>query len=452
MSEILSILDANDLTDAGKAKLFAFKRDLGELKTFVSGLRQAMLSDSRVLVSEDKPSGLDCANYLPSSSMRGESGCRHWECRIPKIRTLARYVALYCDRAVIPVKLAAPGAGRGQFSEALERMEVAGIVGGIIELRPLIEAELATLVPEELHFCKEHWDQEVPDYKRIVAAAKKLAKKNSDRFTVRYRPPERMHDSASLVFRGPEDYLEHGKIITVLDSIPRWIGDKKSGQGFLLPKETVRERGLVLDFFLRIANDALLQSYFGTAFNARYVTDLAGEADFFTTLYKNDELSRQTAALCARLTHTVPLMNDVPIKTILTLRRNEPEAFQNYRSTLTGIVRTHIRNGKPVTDSEAKEIYLDVLKPQLDALQVQAETARRTPLRKGALRVVATSALIGLGIYSGILPSHVADLVKTIGGFSVTKDLADTFLAIQRNPPEIRNNNLYFLLRLKQEA
>jgi hypothetical protein len=142
----------------------------------------------------------------------------------------------------------------------------------------------------------------------------------------------------------------------------------------------------------------------------------------------------------------------VPVRTILKLRASEAEAFQSYRSTLTGIVRNHVGTGKSVGEAEAKEIYLDVLKPTLDALQVQATNIRKNQFKKGILKAAASSVLIGLGIYGGVLPSQLADLVKAIGGFSVAKDLAETFGAIEKNPTEVRNHNLYFLLRLKQEG
>jgi hypothetical protein len=83
---------------------------------------------------------------------------------------------------------------------------------------------------------------------------------------------------------------------------------------------------------------------------------------------------------------------------------------------------------------------------------VQAKNIRRDQLKRGLLKVAAASVVVGLGLYSGILPSQLADLCKTIGGFSVAKDLAETFGAIERNPKEIRNHNLYFLLRLQQRS
>lgn len=308
-------------------------------------------------------------------------------------------------------------------------------------------------MPEELHFCKKHWDEAVPQRKDIVEVAEALARANAHRFRFTYEGRQVGRRLVpSFIVKGPEDYIEHGSIMRLLNSVPAWIGRATRSRKFRVPFETVRKRNLALPFFMSIANDAFLQSYFGLAFNARYVTDLPGEAEFFRTMNAHDELSRVTASLCAHLTHAIPILQDIPIEVILKVRQDEPEAFRAYRSTLTGIVRDYVRRGTSVTDREAADIYLDLLKPQLDALELQATNLRRAQIRSGLLKVVASSAVIGLGIYSGLLPAQLVDLVKAIGGFSVATDLAETIGAMQKNPTAIRNHNLYFLLRLKQRT
>jgi hypothetical protein len=51
-----------------------------------------------------------------------------------------------------------------------------------------------------------------------------------------------------------------------------------------------------------------------------------------------------------------------------------------------------------------------------------------------------------------VLPAHLVDLIKAVGGVNVAKDLADAFNSLESNPPEVRNSNLYFVLRLKQSS
>ena len=449
MDRTLSILDANDLITVEKVQHFAMNRELKELESFTEGMRQAMTDDARLR----KPIKvtLDQANYLPSSSLRGDSGCVNWKCRLPKIRRLARYVALYCDTAVIPVRFPSVEEKCDHSAEVLNRLHILSVVLGLMELRPVLESGMAVLVPEDIHLCREHWHEAVPQYDDIMAAARSLANKNAKKFSVTYYP-QTLNKPANFEYTGPEEYLEHGTIRTLLDTVPEWLHETASHRPVKLSQQTIRSRGLVLRIFLRMANDALLQEYFGAAFDARYATDAVAEAEFFQTVYESDELAMRTAALCAHLSHTIPLMSDVPIRTIIKIRRSEPEAFENYKSTLTKIIKEYSTGDRPVTSKEAGQIYLDLLKPQLDQLAVQAENIRRDQLKRGLLKVAAASVVVGLGLYSGILPSQLADLCKTIGGFSVAKDLAETFGAIERNPKEIRNHNLYFLLRLKQRS
>jgi hypothetical protein len=150
------------------------------------------------------------------------------------------------------------------------------------------------------------------------------------------------------------------------------------------------------------------------------------------------------------LTHSIPLLGNVPLKTILKIRRQEPDAFANYRSALASIVKDHVAHGGLVGLKEAKEIYQDILQPRLLDLRTQAKNFQRASLRSGTLKVAVTSALVGIGIYTGILPSDITRLVTLIGGFNVAKDLTETLGKIGQEPEQIRNHNLYFLLRLQR--
>jgi len=413
----------------------------------MEGLREALVEEGHGGFPVTGSSSLDQANYLPSSSFRGGSGCIHWNCRIPKIRNLARYATLYCDKAIVPISLR--WEEENEKSEWLDCVRFGGSLCALLELSPLIECGLVVPVSEELQFCKTHWREIVPGSDRILANADNFAALKASKFRV-YFSAHKETRTAYLNIVGPEEYLNHGSAGLVLRSIPRWLSKQSKERSVRISISTVRKHNLLSPIFRAMANDALLQTYFGKAFNARYVTDMPGEAEFFQTLNKGDALAIQTAALCARLTHTIPLLDEVPLETVMKVRRDDPLAFQNYRSTLTGIVKTYVREGRTVGKKEAAEIYQDILEPRLVALQTQAKNPRRTALKKGLLKAVASSALVGIGIYSGILPSNVRELVTAIGGFNVARDLAETLGAIEANPGEVRNHNLYFLLRLKQ--
>ncbi len=89
--------------------------------------------------------------------------------------------------------------------------------------------------------------------------------------------------------------------------------------------------------------------------------------------------------------------------------------------------------------------------PRIHSLEAQAKNQRRSKVRDAIVKGLASCAVVALGMYGGIA-SHFADVLKTGGGISFAKDLAEAIGAITRNPSEVRNNNLYFLLRLRQST
>jgi hypothetical protein len=452
MDNLLSILDTNGLTNHARAQEWVHNSASSEIVSLIEGLREAMLQASSAL-SQNTERSLDRADFLPSSSLRGSSGCALWDCRAKKIRILSRYIALYCDLAVIPINFDWDYATSEKHQDISSRLSVLASISALIELRPLIEGGLVVVVPEGLRLCKEHWEKAVPGHEKIVNSAIKLCASQAKRFGATYKPFTAGTTRIACVdFTGPDEYIAHGKISRLFTCFPKWVPSKRQLRRWKIPQSTVIKENLVLPFFMPMANDALLQSYFGTTYNARYVTDLPGELEFYRLLSGRDILAEQTASLCARLTHSVPIMEDIPLTTILRTRREDPEAFQNYRSAISGIVKNYVRGGHVVGDHEAREIYSDLLKPQLDALEVKAKNVRRSQVKKGLLRVAATTAVMGLGIYSGLLPSELADLVKAVGGFGVARDLVETVASLKDEAPEVRNHNLYFLLRLKSKS
>lgn len=61
-----------------------------------------------------------------------------------------------------------------------------------------------------------------------------------------------------------------------------------------------------------------------------------------------------------------------------------------------------------------------------------------------------TTAVVAIGVHSGLLPNQLEQIVKAIGGLKVLAEVAETVASVQKNPLAVRNSNLYFLLKLRQ--
>ena len=449
--QTLSILDAHYFSDVAAVDDFCRRCSFRDVVNLAEGIAHSIRDSAQPVQQSSAQSGIDKANFLPSSSFRGSSGCELWDCRSRKVHLLARYAALYCDNVIVPVDFEGACQETRDAFHPMTRASIASRLSEIVALRPLIETGIVALVPEKLYFCEAHWQEAVPEHQRILKTAEKLARANVGKFTVSYEPQMvEGHHAGMLNFRGPEDYLEHGQMSRFISPPPSWLPKRLSSGKIQLSRELIRKKRVVVPLFQDIANDALLHAYFGPLFNARYVTDNGGEAEFFQVLNARDRLGMRSAELCARLTHVVPMFQDVPLHAVLKLRRDEPEAFESYRSTLTKIVRDHVRDGKGVSSSEAKDIYLDLLKPELNALETTAKNLRRARMKESVLKVAAASTVVGLAVYGGLPSTQLLDFIKTVGGISVAKDLAEILGALQKNPTAVRNHNLYFMLRVKQ--
>jgi hypothetical protein len=68
-------------------------------------------------------------------------------------------------------------------------------------------------------------------------------------------------------------------------------------------------------------------------------------------------------------------------------------------------------------------------------------------VRKTVAGTAAVSAAVGIGVFSGMIPSAL-ERVFQIGGIALAGKLGDLLGAIEKYPAEVRSHNMYFLLKL----
>jgi hypothetical protein len=140
------------------------------------------------------------------------------------------------------------------------------------------------------------------------------------------------------------------------------------------------------------------------------------------------------------------------VRTILKVRGSERDAFLQYRAALNSIVDDYIKQRKVVGKKEAKEIYSDILLPEVLKLNSEAKAVRRSAIKRAAAKSLIAAGVVGLGVFGGFLPTQLAEVIKTVGGIGLARELGEAFASVEKNPTQIRNSNFYFLLRLSQEA
>jgi hypothetical protein len=394
----------------------------------------------------------DPFNFVASASIRGDFGCFNWDCRLVKTRLLARYAALYTDKTVVPLPL---GIFRGSEDEFGVRDFLGGTILCVQHLRPLVEAGIVEFARREFPYCRHHLHRALPAYANIEKTARKLYLENEHLFSVYGQPPEdREDDQPSFKIEGPREFLEHGTMWKITGEIPDWLKNwhlQECERKF--SKSMLRRSRLVASIFDELAQDLAVEQVLGLKYDAKYLTNLSGEAMMLSRFSSQDDyFDHCREVLCEELSHAVPLLEELPLRTILKVRAQEYDAFINYRAALNSIITGYIKERKTVGKKEAKEIYADILLPEVLKLNSQARAVRRSAVKRAAAKTLIAAGVVGLGVFGGFLPTQLAEVIKTVGGIGLVRELGEAFASIERNPSEIRNHNFYFLLRLNQEA
>jgi len=420
-----------------------------EYETILYCLHHALLEDTAETRTSSHERGLDQFRFLAGSSIRGDSGCAHLDCRLGKVQALARYAALYADEIVIPVEL--PHFG-GYEDDLLARLGVAATICLALELRPLIEEGIVKLELPLFGFCKECGLAHRKREREVLRKARQLYEKEIDRFSLRYTPATaERHGFVEMM--GPPEYLEHGLIIWKYLKEPAWAPKRPIKRPpRTLSRTVVRRSKLVRRLFDGLADDLVDQQLWGMGFDLKYLTASEGDIRFASWLSSGVNGELRLPGSAARLTHSIPILGDLSIRSVLKVRRDDRESFLIYRDTITNILKDHLSRGSELSERDTNQIYNDVQRPELIRLERAVRDHRRAHRRDTLAKLVGPAAVMSLGFASGLVPNELQKLFVALGGLKVLNDMTEAVASIRERPDEVRNHSLYFLLQLAQDG
>jgi hypothetical protein len=444
-AKLVDVMETYGLVSTQAVERLVFELPFKKIVQIQEDLEAALAADGNATEESDQSSS--SFNFVASASFRGDSGCRMWLCHTRKVEILARYAACFCDRVVVPLSVQT---NHRDAAQSEERYALGRGLLGAVEMRPLIDAGIIVPVGSQYHHCPFCLRDKVPEADAIINVKERLVEALHDHFRMFYRPNSNGR-GGQLIIRGPEEYLEHGEMSYQVQNAEWLPRNHRASAPIPLNPDQMKKSGELESLIRLMAIDVAAQQAYSTRFNASYLTNRPGEAQFLKLLHKDDQLADRTAPLCAQLTHTIPLFMDLPLATVMRIRKEDYAAFESYRATLSHIVKTHIAGSDNLNAKQAKELYSDALEPELLKLEQHAENERKGSVKRSIFEAGATAGVIALGAYTGLLPNHLTELCAAVGGIKLVSDVAKSLITIQKNPNEVRNSNLYFLLRLRQE-
>lgn len=398
--------------------------------------------------------------FTHSSSISLSGGtfpCSGIDCRSRHLGELALFAALYSDRVYV----------RNYFSDYLQhgsifkdvnslRQRFATDINLLIQIAPLLEdGKITPVTPPNycIHCVVENSFGKEADTRFGKFRNRLVSTYNKD---VEYSLNVR---DKKLVLRaeGPELLLEHPtnrflqKIPDQIKNSPRLLSQLKSGKVVKLSRATIKEIGedkrLAHRTVVNIAFDLSTSQHLGTSF----LTERSLDAQALTEIFGDRNFEARNQIIEKYLTCLVPVAENVKLEDLIHLRSNEEDSFILFRNALGKAVDEYIKNNREFTERDAKQIYGEILQPQVARLNVAVQNAKKHFVQNTSAKVASWVGAISLGVYAGFLPTELAAAAGALGLVPLIANVANEILSQKNSEDQIRKEDIYFLWKVSQQ-
>jgi hypothetical protein len=407
------------------------------------------LMPSNLPKTNAKEGVLDPFKFVASASMRAEAGCTEPMCRYRKLDFLSRYAALYATSVVLPISLPSPE-GNYDFSYIKPRVQQALFT--LLTCRLVINSErFIPTIMRTPHHC-EHELAFVEQTREVIHeymdfAVEEFAKD----FKVRYQRPDKSPSGLPSVYiEGPDTFLEHGELVfRELDGIePKLSERRKFDSNGMINIRGKQKLPFLWPIFEEIGRNSSFYLAYKMHNDVRLLTDLPGEAIFLRDLSEDSEFVANTSGLQA-LSHSLPLLTDMSVESLLNIRDEEREAFEAYRVSIREMSNTVMRQG--MSKKEGFDYFASQIAPSLKDLRREIALEKKRQSFRTAVGVASIVAGVGVGAFGGLPPLVSVPLVTLgagIGGKLLTKAVESK---CEHEADLRQKNDLFFLMRLIED-
>jgi hypothetical protein len=384
-------------------------------------------------------------NFVANTTLSGGPfPCSEYPCRFNNIDNLARNAILYADTVFItnPFEKYGHYLNFGEY----ERYEFTIDLALLYYIRPLLEEGIFRICKSNHHVCRNC-------LKEINALTKSFEKKidriedklydivlNDFVFKVRRSDKSLL----SIEVKGPSDIIEHPLVFRLSDE--KSIALKKTLKiGQKLPKEIILDLNLHYLFVHQIADDLLTQNYYSNVFKSYYLTNrlidvqLIAENQSEKKKLSNQNIQQNTG-------HYLPFVIGSDFKRLIKLRKDEGEAFQTYRSSITSLL---VNADKPNYD--LSQAFKEEIEPEIFKMDQTIKTNKKLIYSDIKKDLLVGTTFVSIGLFSNIVPANVAQIIAGLGGINYAGKFGDNFKKLVNIETDIRSNKYFFVWKLKNK-
>jgi hypothetical protein len=391
----------------------------------------------------------------------GRDECWGFRCRAKALNELAHFAALYSDGVFIENFLAdySPTLGHAPKEDSPEfRGYILDDIHLMLTIRPLLESNYVMMFTPPTFVCPICYAEKVigsDASRRLEKAAKSLSRDLFEQMPV--QALLNSDGEIRLEYETPNGLFRHSssgidnskKAASILASKPRLASKIDAGETITLSRDVKRELGLHKRLVGRTLKSLCYQMSVANMIGAAYITDRLADIRILSQISKDDEIEERNRIAARHFQSIVPFVEDVPISKLVQLRQREEESFMRFRAALDMAMKDMIVQEKAYTARDAQAIYSDVIAPEIARLDQKVREAKRDLVKVPLTTMIATTAVLVFGMYSGLVSSEFKEIAGILGLSKVIYDAVTKSGEFIDAEKAIRPEQFYFLWRAK---
>lgn len=408
--------------------------------------------ESKALLPTDKAASDSIFDFIANSSLSGgRHPCVAKSCRLSRVDSLARFASLYSDSVLIqdPFPSVKSDSQYTSVKESFLKYDLITTIGILYKLRPLIEKGIIGFAASEFHFCRDCYERYIRDI-GFDNTKSKIYKILEHKFLYEVNYKVVVRDNFPVIeATGPEELVEHGQAyrIPVGEKLLQAVSKhEKTGKNLLFSKRKVKESGLLDSDINPIISDIVLQNFYSELYHTQYITDHELDLELIGAANATD-VNILSNSLIKGFAHSIPYLSDIEVSQLLKLRDVEGEAFNVYRDSFTQA----IKSVSGPNAQKVKQAFDDIVRPELNNIELAIKNSRKLLWGSLTQDIIFGTGFITVGLFSGLLPPNIGEIVAALGGFNFVAGSLDKINKLTQEPSEIRNNKYYFLWKANRE-
>lgn len=430
----------------------------------ISRLRPSKIIDlaeelESMTVIEDRNDKPSIFRHCASISLGGGGeDCIALDCRRERLNEMLQFAVLFSDRVHIQNYFSEYRHMR-HADESIIKEKLYNDLDLVLYLQPFFNKKLVVFLSAQPHLCPNCMAAKLKldsdSKKRFINGAKKIELEYLKALDVSFVKGERVYE---FVIEASPPFLEHGNRIEIVSQIPDIISSNKvlmnklNNDGEISLSHSIKKQvGFHRDLAYEVINNVSYGIAASQVLGSSFLTEKSIHVDYMKEISGNEEFNKKNTIALKHLTTIIPFLKNVEIKNLIKLREREGDSFLQFRAVLGKAISEFRSTRGTFSEKDARILYSDVIEPKLSSLEKRVDNAKKDLISSTYRPLIGAVGAISFGLFSGFLSSELLGIAGALGFTKFSSDLIQNVMSLGDGYKEIRNEDLYFLWKVKRK-